>query len=920
MVAAGEGDLALEVQPPRLGERPGDGREEGLDLGPALRRLLLLPEPREADRLHGVPLGEELRRLHLLAEDALDLDERLAVAAELRLEPRAEEARPDALLDAEPVLRPLRGEPSRRPDVAAVERRHREGGPALPALAGVVGGHEPLRHRLRLAPLLAQGVGHEAAGLDLRRVVGAQRRGLVEGGERGVDAPLRELEEREVLEGGGAVGVLLRVALEGLARALGAPGGDVGLGEAHVAAGERHPAAAQLLEVHEGLGVAPQVDQDLGEVVAGRGVVGVGVHRLLVGGGRLLDRAGVERVVPPLDVEPLAGGQVARLLHRLRRVGPGLLHVPEVAVDDRQLGEGHREAGVLLDRLLEPGLRLSLLQPVVEAAALGVRLHRADRGGGDLLQLLLLPLPLGVADLAGRRGRLGRRAPRPRPHRRLDAPPHAAGQVVHQREQAALRVALHALGGDHLAGARVLDRGLDADLRAGAHEAADERGRGLGPPRDRVDHLGRDGPVVAVAVLLEQLVEAARAHDAHPGRLREVRHEHVREPRAQPVEAGVPGEVVEVEDGHRRPPVARGRGRFGAEEEGRHRREQDERRARRERQRPAPAPLALGLHARAPRRRAEHDLAGVDVALQVLEVAAQVARGLVAVLRPLLEGPLDHPGERAGDVVAQLADRPRGVLEDRGEDRQVRVAAEGALAGRDLVEEDAEREDVGAVVDGKALRLLGGHVGDRSHDAPVLGDGAGLARRAVLLVGVVAQLGEAEVEHLDPPVRGEHHVVGLEVAVQDPLAVGGGHRVDERDREREDALGREAPRGDRLAERLALDVLHRQEAQPLGLLDRVERHDPGVAERGDRPRLALEARDLLGVRGHLRRQHLEGDPAVEARVVGEVDLAHPARAERLEEAIGPQRPADEAAVGLRLWHDADYDAPGGRADPPRHNC
>ena len=79
-------------------------------------------------------------------------------------------------------------------------------------------------------------------------------------------------------------------------------------------------------------------------------------------------------------------------------------------------------------------------------------------------------------------------------------------------------------------------------------------------------------------------------------------------------------------------------------------------------------------------------------------------------------------------------------------------------------------------------------------DAPVLGDRLRLARRAVALVGVVAQLGEAEVEHLEPAVGGEHHVLGLEVAVQDALPVGRAHRVGEGDREREEALHREAAR------------------------------------------------------------------------------------------------------------------------------
>ena len=78
-------------------------------------------------------------------------------------------------------------------------------------------------------PLVAQGVGHEAAGLDLHRVVGVEPRRLVERGERGLGPALGQLEVGEVLEAGGAVRVLGRVRGEGLARLVRAAGRHVGL-------------------------------------------------------------------------------------------------------------------------------------------------------------------------------------------------------------------------------------------------------------------------------------------------------------------------------------------------------------------------------------------------------------------------------------------------------------------------------------------------------------------------------------------------------------------------------------------------------------------------------------------------------------------------------------------------------------------
>ena len=100
------------------------------------------------------------------------------------------------------------------------------------------------------------------------------------------------------------------------------PGRHVGLGQAHVAArGRSCPRRRSSSRWHEGLGVAPQLEQQLGEVVAGRGVVGRRVDRLLVGGDRLVDGRRVERVVAALDVVALAGREVARRVRqRLRRV------------------------------------------------------------------------------------------------------------------------------------------------------------------------------------------------------------------------------------------------------------------------------------------------------------------------------------------------------------------------------------------------------------------------------------------------------------------------------------------------------------------------------------------------------------------------------------------------------------------------
>jgi len=67
----------------------------------------------------------------------------------------------------------------------------------------------------------------------------------------------------------------------------------------------------------------------------------------------------------------------------------------------------------------------------------------------------------------------------------------------------------------------------------------------------------------------------------------------------------------------------------------------------------------------------------------------------------------------------------------------------------------------------------------------------------------------------------------------------------------------------------------------IALLDRVHHHDVGMRQRRHRLGLAPEALQSAGVIGQLRRQYLDRDVAIQARVARPIDLSHAAGAEQL---------------------------------------
>src|SRR5438552_4199917 len=102
------------------------------------------------------------------------------------------------------------------------------------------------------------------------------------------------------------------------------------------------------------------------------------------------------------------------------------------------------------------------------------------------------------------------------------------------------------------------------------------------------------------------------------------------------------------------------------------------------------------------------------------------------------------------------------------------IGPERMFAGEQLVQNDAEREDVAGWFDLLTPRLFGRHIAKRAGDLAALsGFPAGAGSDRVIAPGAPGKnLGKSEVDELDVAVDADHHVFRLDVAMHDSAVMG----------------------------------------------------------------------------------------------------------------------------------------------------
>src|SRR5665213_1795019 len=293
---------------------------------------------------------------------------------------------------------------------------------------------------------------------------------------------------------------------------------------------------------------------------------------------------------------------------------------------------------------------------------------------------------------------------------------------------------------------------------------------------------------------------------------------------------------------------------------------------------------------------AEGVFAGDDGAVfeGAADVVGELRGGLIALLGLFAERHEDDVVEvgrkvEFGELLAADLDVADSALDAGG---GVEIDGLDALSGEQLVEHGAEGVDVGGGGDGEATDLLGAGVAG--------GEGAACAGGWIVPVLVLFrvsadQLGDAEVEQLGGGIGGDKDVGGLQIAVDDEVAVGVGDGFEDVQEEVAAGLDAEGILAAEDVDGAAFYILHGEEGDAVG-------GGPAVEQAGnirviqiceDLALVAEAAQDFLGV--HAALDDFEGDLLDVFLVVaeGEIDGAHAAAAYLADDAIGAEALADE---------------------------
>ena len=277
---------------------------------------------------------------------------------------------------------------------------------------------------------------------------------------------------------------------------------------------------------------------------------------------------------------------------------------------------------------------------------------------------------------------------------------------------------------------------------------------------------------------------------------------------------------------------------------------------------------------------------------------------MVTQVAVLLQGLIDNLFELRREIRVQPYRRRRHTIQNRVGNHAGSFTAKWQSSGSHLIKHHAKRKQVRARVQFLAAHLLGRHIRDRTHR----NTGAGeifrshsrrhLPRKhSVLRNGMrhrAAQLlGQPKVQNLGVAALGDKYVCGLDVAVNDSLAVRGVQSIGNPNRQAQQHIGVHRLSGDAMLQRGAVQIFHGDERFAAVIVNFVDGANVRMIQRGCRLRFALKAAEYLRIFGDIVRQKLQRHKAAELQILSLVNHTHAAATEFFDDPVVRNSLADE---------------------------
>ena len=264
---------------------------------------------------------------------------------------------------------------------------------------------------------------------------------------------------------------------------------------------------------------------------------------------------------------------------------------------------------------------------------------------------------------------------------------------------------------------------------------------------------------------------------------------------------------------------------------------------------------------------------------EVPQIFRQVARCAVAVGRPPGHRLEANPFELPGNRVIDLARRARIGGDDLVQQLRPRLRPERPSSGEQLIENNAQAEDVGPSVDPVpfAACLLRTHVRRRAGD---------LGACAEILVAER----QAKVGHTRPSPAVDQDIRRLDVPMDQPAHMCMVERLGNRRRPLRGLARRGPPLLEPRGEVAPLDVLRDHVAiRVVGAADIINRNDVRVIEPGEHPRLGQIRFGILGSGDAFRIGNFDRHTPIEFSVMGEIDPAEGPLAQQAKQTIAADK-------------------------------